>query len=142
MEFDPGLNWKHVQDNGFNSHIGPVRYARGEDCWYCAVELVQRHMNFGGVAHGGVLMALADVTMGIGAHSTAGRQRCATIDFEAHLLAAAKRGQMLLCQARLNRIVSGVIFMESQLWAGGRQCMRASGIWKILSRAGAEEGRG
>ncbi|MEM1162978.1 MAG: PaaI family thioesterase, partial [Pseudomonadota bacterium] len=82
---------------------------------------------------GGVYMALADVTMGIGAHDTVDKQSCATIDFEAHFLAAAKLDQWLVCRASLNRQASDVIFMQSELWAGGRQCMRASGIWKVLN---------
>ena len=139
MDYDPNLDWREIRDNGFNSHNGPINFARvGDDCWHGAVELRAPHMNFGGVAHGGVYMALADVTMGVGAHDAADQHRCATIDFEAHFLAAAKQGQWLLCVARLNRIVSGVIFMEAELWAGGRQCMRASGIWKVLSHGGTD----
>ena len=134
MDYDPDLNWKIVDDKGFNSHIGPLRYARTEDRWLGAIELADQHINFGGVCHGGVYMALADVTMGIAAHSVVERQKCATIDFQAHFLAAAKKGQVLMCAARLNRSVGGIIFMESELWASGRQCMRASGIWKVLAK--------
>ena len=135
VDYDPSLEWKDVRDGGFNSHVGPLKFARGEHCWYCAIELDDRHINFGGVCHGGVCMALADVCMGIGAHSSAGRSPCATIDFEAHFLAAAKKGQWLVGRSRVNRVVSGVIFMECELWAGGRQVMRASGIWKQLGGA-------
>lgn len=134
VEFDPSLKWKIVDDKAFNSHNGPIRFARGDGCWYGAIELGPNHMNFGGVCHGGVYMALADVTMGVGAHQIGDRQRCATIDFNAHFLAAAKLGQTLVCRATVNRMVSGVVFMESELWAGGRQCMAASGIWKVLSQ--------
>lgn len=135
---DPGigaeLDWRDVRDGGFNSHMGPIMFARaGEGRWLGRLEIQPKHINFGGVAHGGVYMALADVTMGIGAHDAADRQRSATIDFSAQFLAAAKAGQWLICDARLNRAVSGVVFMESDLWAGGRRCMRATGIWKVLS---------
>ena len=136
IDYDPSLDWKDVRDGGFNSHIGPLKYARGDDGWYCAIQLDQRHINFGGVCHGGVCMALADVCMGVGAHSSVGRTPCATIDFEAHFLAAAKEGQWLVGRSRLNRAVSGVIFMDCELWAGGRQVMRASGIWKMLGEKG------
>ena len=134
MELDPDLNWKDIYDTGFNSHNGPIRYARVEDGWICALELDKRHVNFGGVAHGGVMMWLADVCMGVGAHKSADDAFCSTIELDIHLMAAAKIGQTLICKSRLNRAVSGVFFMECELWAGGRQVARASGIWKLLNR--------
>lgn len=133
VDYDPDLKWKTIDDGAFNTHNGPMQFHRGADFWLGAIRLQAQHMNFGGVAHGGVYMALADVTMGVGAHDTVGKQSCATIDFEAHFLAAAKLDQWLVCRASLNRQAADVIFMQSELWAGGRQCMRASGIWKVLN---------
>jgi uncharacterized protein (TIGR00369 family) len=134
MDFDPTLDWRVVDDGGYNTQNGPIRFASpGDGRWVGALELQQKHMNFGGVCHGGVYMSLADVTMGIAAHESAEGARCATIDMDTHFLAAAKLGQVLVAEARLNRAVSDVIFMECDLWAGGRHCMRASGIWKKLN---------
>ena len=136
MDYDPTLPWKDIQDGGFNSHIGPMRCARDGDGWLCALMLEDRHINFGGVCHGGVCMALADVCMGVGAFSSMDRAPCATIDFDAHFLAGARKGQWLIGRSRLNRATSGVAFMQCELWAGGRQVMRASGIWKVLGGRG------
>ena len=134
MDFDPTRNWREIDDKGFNTHIGPVLFARLDDTtWQGALKLAPKHINIGGVCHGGVYMSLADVSMGAAAHSAADRQRCATIDFQAHFLAAAKLDQWLVAEARLDRLVSGVVFMECELWAGGRRCMRANGIWKLLN---------
>lgn len=135
MEFDPDLNWKVIDDKGFNTHFGPILYRRTETQWMAAIELADQHMNTGGVCHGGVYMALADVTMGIGASQSMDRRPAATISFDSHFVAAAKFGQPLMCVAELNRTVSGLAFMQCHLWSGGRQCMRASGIWKALSGA-------
>ena len=52
---------------------------------------------------------------------------------QGHFIAAAKRGQVLLATARLDRLVGGLAFMQCELNAGGRLCLRASGIWKFLS---------
>ena len=133
IDYDPDLNWREIKDGGFNSHFGPIMFARGDGCWFGAIKLEQKHMNFGGVCHGGVYMALADVSMGVGAHDAAEKAMSATIDLEGHYLAAAKLGNWLVSQTRLNRKVSGLMFMEAELWSDGRQCMRASGIWKTLS---------
>lgn len=134
MDMDPALAWRTVSDSGFNSLLGPIRFARiDQDTWQGLLDLQQKHMNLGGVCHGGVYMTLADTTMGISAHEASGGQRAATIDFQSHFLAAAKLGQVLTCTARANRVVSGLAFMECELEAGGRVCMRANGIWKALS---------
>jgi uncharacterized protein (TIGR00369 family) len=129
-----GLQWRELRPTGFNANVGPMRFApAGEGLWYAALDLDARHMNVGGVCHGGVYMTLADVAMGAAAYEAGGRHPCATIDFEAHFLAAAKQGQTLLAAARLGRLVGGVAFMECELTAGGRRCLRASGIWKFLA---------
>lgn len=134
MELPENLEWRDRRPAGFNEHVGPMRFARaGEGLWYTTLELDERHMNTGGVCHGGVCMTLADVAMGAAAYQAGGRRPCATIDLEAHFLAAAKKGQVLVAAARLNRLVSGIAFMECELSAGGRKCMRASGIWKYLA---------
>ena len=134
MDFNPERNWREIDDKGFNTHIGPILFTRlDQTTWQGALKLAPQHINMGGVCHGGVYMSLADVTMGASAHSAAEQQRCATIDFQAHFLAAAKLDQWLVAEARLNRLVSGLVFMECELWAGGRHCMRANGIWKLLN---------
>ena len=127
--------WREITDSAFNSHVGPIRFARvNETTWLAELVLTPKHMNKGGVCHGGVYMTLADVAMGAAAFEAGGNQPCATVDFDAHFLAAAKLGQVLLATARLNRLVSGICFMECELTAGGRTCLRASGIWKYLSK--------
>jgi uncharacterized protein (TIGR00369 family) len=136
------LEWRELRPTGFNAYVGPMRFApAGEGLWMTALDLDARHMNMGGVCHGGVYMTLADVAMGAAAYEAGGRHPCATVDFEAHFLAAAKRGQTLLAAARLGRLVGGLAFMECEVTAGGRRCLRASGIWKFLaSRAPAGPG--
>ncbi len=125
--------WRTIGHMGFNAHFGPLEFARiDETTWEARLELKPHHINRGGVCHGGVYMSLADVGMGASAFEAGGGKACATIDFKAHFLAAAKEGQTLVCEARLNRLVSGIAFMECTLTAGDRTCMTASGIWKFL----------
>jgi uncharacterized protein (TIGR00369 family) len=146
MEPD-GLEWRALRPSGFNAYVGPMRFApAGDGLSYAALDLDERHMNVGGVCHGGVYMTLADVAMGAAAYEAGGRHPCATIELQGHFIAAAKRGQVLLAEARLDRLVGGLAFMHCELSSGGRLCLRASGIWKFLSskRAAApgEKGEG
>lgn len=134
MDMNPALSWRVIEDGGYNSLIGPIQFAKaGENRWHGALKLSKKHMNFGGVCHGGVYMSLGDVTMGIAAHEVADGQRSATIDFDVHFLSAAKLGQTLVAEARVDRLVSGVAFMQCEIWVGARMCARAGGIWKSLN---------
>lgn len=146
MDLD-GLDWRALRPAGFNAYVGPMRFAPGgEGLWYAALDLDDRHMNVGGVCHGGVYMTLADVAMGAGAWEAGGRHPCATIELQGHFMAAAKNGQTLLATTRLDRRAGGLAFMQCELTAGDRLCLRASGIWKYLSSkkaaAPGEQGEG
>lgn len=129
------LEWRVLRPSGFNAHTGPMHFASaGEGEWYVTLELDERHMNHGGVCHGGVLLTLADTAMGTAAFEAGGKRLCATISLQSQFIAAAKRGQTLIAHAMLDRMAGGLAFMQGELHAGGRLCMRASGIWKFLGR--------
>jgi uncharacterized protein (TIGR00369 family) len=134
MDYDPDLPWRRVRGEGFNAHLGVVEIARaGEAEGHAALPIEDHHINVGGVCHGGVLMALADIAMGTSTFEAGGGHPCATIEMNCHFLAAAKRGQRLMARTRQLRRVRELSFMECELWAGGRQVMRASGLWKYLA---------
>ncbi|MEM9782099.1 MAG: PaaI family thioesterase [Pseudomonadota bacterium] len=127
------LPWRSVRGTGFTPHIGPVEIARaGAAVWYARLTLDRRHINVGGVCHGGVLMTLADIAMGTATYEAGGGHPCATIQLDTHFIAAAKQGQVLWCRARQLRLVRGLSFMTAELAAGDRLVMRASGVWKQL----------
>ncbi|MEM6489395.1 MAG: PaaI family thioesterase [Pseudomonadota bacterium] len=141
LDLDPdfdALAWRAVRGDGFNAYLGPAAFARaGEDTWYGALTLERQHINVGGVCHGGVLMSLADITMGTATFEAGGGHPCATIEMNSHFVAAAKAGQPLVCRATQVRRTSGLSFMAAELAAGGRLVLRASGIWKYLSSRSA-----
>lgn len=133
------LEWRVLRPSGFNTHNGPMHFAAaGEGEWFVKVALDERHMNHGGVCHGGMLLTLADTAMGTAAFVAGGQRLCATISLQSQFIAAAKRGQILIAHAKLDRLAGGMAFMQAELHAGGRLCMRASGIWKFLGRGRPE----
>lgn len=133
------LSWHNFADAGFNSEMGPVYIAHTEEPdqkFYAKLELEGRHMNMSGVCHGGVLMSIADIAMGSGSWIAGGQHRCATIQMDSQFLAAAKKGQTIIAVAAVSRRTKDVSFMSCDLWGGGRQVLRANGIWKYLSNSG------
>ena len=137
MTYDSTLPWRTVTGGGFNDHVGPVQFAQVDDGDYrFALQLEDRHMNATGVAHGGLLMSLADTGMGTAAFTAAGERPVATIDFECDFIAPGKNGQMLHGQARVVRKARELLFMQGDIYADSRHVLRASGIWVIRSGGG------
>lgn len=137
MKYDPSLPWREVSGGGFNDHIGPIHFAQvGEGEYHFALALELRHMNATGVAHGGLMMSVADTGMGTSAFTAAGSKPVATIDFECDFLAPGKLGQMLHGMATVVRKARELLFMQSNLYADERHVMRASGIWVVRSGGG------
>ncbi len=137
MDWDPTLEWRTIVDDGFNSLIGPLYFASsGDRAALTRLTLEQKHINIGGVCHGGVLLSVADVAMGWMARRLAKDAPVATIDLDGHFLAGAKLGQTLLAEASCNRRVRDLAFMTCRIRAGGRDVFAASGIWKTLSVGG------
>lgn len=133
-EIDPALPWRQIRGEGFARAIGPFHFARaGEREWQCWLAIDGRHLNTGGVCHGGVLLALADVAMGAASFEGGEAHPCATIELGAHFLAAVREGDRALAIARQERRVRELSFMSVEVHAGGRLALRASGIWKYLS---------
>jgi uncharacterized protein (TIGR00369 family) len=144
MDYDPDLAWRDLRGEGFNAHIGPIRFAALGGARYCTTMLLdRRHINVGGVCHGGMLLSLADVTMGAATFTAGDGHPCATIQMDGHFIAAAKEGQRLVGVATQLRKVRELSFMQCEIWAEGRLAVRASGTWKYLSsRAPGATGKG
>lgn len=123
MDYDPHLPWRDIRGEGFNAHIGPIRFAAlGDSRWCATMVLDARHINLGGVCHGGVLLDLADVAMGAATFAAGGGHPCATIQMDAHFLAAAKQGARLVALATQLRKVRALSFMQCEVWARAARC--------------------
>ena len=113
MDFDPDLAWRDIRGEGYNTHIGPLQFAPlGESRWCATVVLDSRHINVGGVCHGGMLLSLADVAMGASTFAAGGGHPCATIQMDGHFIAAAKAGQRLVAVATQLRKVREISFAD------------------------------
>ncbi|MEL6268159.1 MAG: PaaI family thioesterase, partial [Pseudomonadota bacterium] len=127
------MAWRPVRAAGFNAHVGPVDFAPTPTASYGLLALDDRHINAGGVCHGGVLLTMADITMGKTTFDLGDQHPCSTIQMDCHFVAAAKIGQVLLCRAHQVRKAGGLSFMACEMAAGARIVARASGVWKYLA---------
>lgn len=132
MEFRDDYDWIDYNPKGFNIHAGPFNIARlSETEFYMYLDIEDRHLNQGGVVHGGVTMTLADNAMGMAAYYAGGKP-ASTIEFGCKLIAAAKGGLPLYGKTWVERSTKDICFMSAELWSDGRKTMTASGVWKYI----------
>ena len=127
-------------DAGFNKYVGPVwRAPDGSDFRFTVRDV---HMNGGGAIHGGMMMALADITMGKTVHAALAPegQRAMTVSLNCDFIGAVKLGETIVTQVALTRRTRSIVFVTATLNVGARTVMTATGLWKILGSGG--EGAG
>ncbi|HEX7885369.1 MAG TPA: PaaI family thioesterase [Phenylobacterium sp.] len=120
----------------FTTHNGPLfhRITSGEMVEQ-AFYALPRHTNGIGLVHGGMLSAFADglLAMAVGR----GAQKVAvTIHLSIDFLHMARQGDWITGEARMSRATKDVAFADGRLQARGVDIVRASGVFKLMSRHG------
>ena len=93
-----------------------------------SIKLQDRHMNPGGVVHGGVLTTLMDEATAHAIATVRGLEApIATVDMNVSFLSPARPGDELECEARALRVGSSVAFVEAEVRRRGRGDLVAKG---------------
>ena len=136
---DPAANgWLPLPADGFSTLIGPLWHRPGADATPPRFALLtdQRHANFHGIVHGGLLMSFADTALGITVWELIGRQPCVTIQFSTQFLDAVHIGEFIEIDVEVLRHASSVVFARGVLRCGTRQVVSVEGVWKVLRGRG------
>lgn len=133
--FDPATaGWKRLRPDGYPALIGPFwfrRDAEGSGFRY-GFTAEARHLNMGGVVHGGMLMSFADDVLGMTVWEAAGRKPCTTVQLSTQFIAPVKLGEFVEGKAEVLRTTRSVVFVRGLVAVGDRTIVHADGIWKIL----------
>jgi acyl-coenzyme A thioesterase PaaI-like protein len=124
--------WTLVDTTGFLSLVGPLwqRVVGGEHEY--ALITQHKHHNRRGLVQGGLLMTFADRACGMTARYVSGRPTLATVQLDVHFVDSGKIGEILLAKPRVVRTTRSLIFMTTEVTAGNRCIVTASGVFKIL----------
>ena len=117
----------------FSLHNGPYFERNSEGLAEQAFFVLSRHCNQMGFAHGGMLSAFVDGLLATSV-GRATRSSGVTIHLSIDYLAPAKRGTWVFGEARVTRETQEFAFAEARIHAGGRDIVRASGIFKLRRR--------
>jgi acyl-coenzyme A thioesterase PaaI-like protein len=124
--------------------IGPLRLKLEEDGPRVGLLLEARHGNPLGIAHGGCLMTLADMVLGIGCGFAAKTPVIhPTITMNCDFVRGARVGNWIEGKAVITRRTANFVFARCDLVSAGEVALSASGVFKAPgSAAPAASGKG
>lgn len=113
--------------------VGPIYVKTEGRSRVVGVRLEEKHLNTRGIAHGGVLVALADSALGINlSYYDDPPQPMVTVSLSTDFLLPAKRGDWLEAHVQVQRKGVHLAFASCNLMVGERVVLRASGVFAIL----------
>ncbi len=109
---------------------GPFYFRTDEHGPVAAFRAQRKHMNAGGVVHGGCLMAFADFSLFAIAHDGAEGEYGVTIAFTSEFLEGALEGDLIEARGEVLRKGRSLTFVRGLITSGGRPCVNFSGTIK------------
>jgi acyl-coenzyme A thioesterase 13 len=116
----------------FFAAVGPA-WIRNDMPPTIGIRIEPRHCNSGGTAHGGLLVALADLALGQGIRAVAGTNvRLVTAGLSADFARPIAVGQWVEAQADIQHQSHRTVFANCYLTSNGHRAVRVSGIYTIV----------
>lgn len=118
----------------FEIHVGPA-FSQGEKgARRYAFRAEGHHCNMRGVVHGGMLMTLADMTLGQAVWDATDNAACVTLNMQTQFLKPAKAGDLIEVAPEITRRTRGMVFMRGDFTVGGEIVMTVQSVWKLLGQ--------
>ena len=128
----PFAGWKTWPEEPFEHDVaGPFYFRVDEKGPVCAFRAEPKHMNSGGVVHGGCLMTFADFSLFGIAHDHIGDDDYGlTVAFTSEFLSGPKTGQLIEARGDVLRAGRSIIFVRGIVTADGTPALNFSGTIK------------
>lgn len=112
---------------------GPYYLRKTDACTIVGLRVRQSHVNYVGVAHGGVLTTMADVALSLQPHllDPAGLP-VTTVSLATNFLAAAKHGDWLEAECRIDRAGKRLAYVSGRIFCKDKLLMTMSGVFNLL----------
>jgi uncharacterized protein (TIGR00369 family) len=138
MSCSPPLGFHPFRLKGFfYDTIGPLyaRYAGGR--LSLGFRCDERRCNVRGICHGGMLMTLADLQIGIGSNIDAGYEGFGpTVNLAGDFVRPVRIGEWVQSRSELVRRTRRLVFMAAWVEADGELALRANGIVNLPREPG------
>lgn len=129
-----GYEASPVLDGNFGQSLGPL-YRRLDGGGF-AFRTGPEHRNGRGITHGGVLMTIADQTLGLTVQKAIDGGPAVTVTLNCDFVDGAMAGELIEVEAAVTRVTKSLVFVKGELTSGGRTILTAAGIWKRMRPVG------
>jgi uncharacterized protein (TIGR00369 family) len=120
----------------FLDAVGPFYLKRDGDGLVWGLRIEERHTNRRGFAHGGLLVTLADITLG---HTAAASQDppalAVTVNLTTDFAGSARIGDWIEARADVQKVGKRVVFANCYLTVAGERIVRASAVFSRTDAA-------
>jgi acyl-coenzyme A thioesterase 13 len=114
----------------FLDTLGPFFYRRTEQGFVIGLQVVDKHANARGSAHGGLLLTLADIALGYTAAASEDPPLIlTTVNISADFVGHARVGDWIEAQVDIQKIRRRLVFANAYIVVGGERIARASAIF-------------
>ncbi|MGN6515133.1 MAG: PaaI family thioesterase [Rhizomicrobium sp.] len=118
----------------FENFVGPL-YETGEGiARRYAFVVDERHVNMRGVIHGGMLMTLADMTLGQAAWDACDHANCVTLNMQSQFIRGARLGEIVEVQPFLTRRTRAILFIRGDFTVAGEIIFSCASLWKLIGQ--------
>ncbi|MET0969935.1 MAG: PaaI family thioesterase [Tardiphaga sp.] len=125
----------HFRKSPLTAPWEPI-YSRVTDkAVFLGLRIAEPHTNSRGMAHGGLITALADNAMGLSCgHVLGGGARLVTVNLSVDFLGAAQIGQWLQIETDVIKTGNRLCFAQALISADGVPCARANGTFSVAPK--------
>jgi uncharacterized protein (TIGR00369 family) len=126
---------RHFRRSPLTDPWEPLYSRRDGDRFLLAVRIDRPHCNARGMAHGGLISALADNAMGLACVlASDGTDGAVTANLTVGFVGSAKAGQWLEVAAEPTKVGRTLGFAEARITADGELVARANAVFRMLSK--------
>ena len=137
----PAEGFLPVESTGpFMATLGPLYYRPVEGGVIIALRIAEKHLNRRGIAHGGMLVTLADSAMGMNlARAREPRLWTVTTSLSTEFVDAARRGDWVEAHVEILKLGRRLAYANCYLIVGAKRILRASGVFAVVRPARPDE---
>ncbi len=124
----------------FLRHLGPLYFRKDGDGIVVGLRIEEKHLNTRGIAHGGMLVTLADSALGIAlSMSSRPPQPMVTVSLTTDFADTANSGDWVEARVDIQKVGGRLAFANCYLLVGERRILRASGVFALVPAARPKE---
>lgn len=117
----------------FLDTVGPIYYKFDDGKLRVGMRIAKRHLNLRGIAHGGMMVTLADSALGVVlSNSQRPRIPMVTISLTTDFAGSAREGDWVEARVEIQKVGNRLAFANCYLYVGETRILRASGVFAIM----------